>query len=44
MWTNSKNALIELIYALYAVGAISHGEIGIRKINLAYFIFEVNIV
>ena len=35
-WTNSKNALIELVYALYASGAISHGKIGIRKISLIF--------
>lgn len=37
-WTDSKNALIELIYALYVAGAISHGKIGIRKISLAFHI------
>lgn len=37
-WTGSKNALIELIYALHASGAISHGKIGIRKISLAFHI------
>lgn len=35
-WTESKNALIELVYALYASGAISHGKIGIRKISLMF--------
>lgn len=35
-WTDSKNALIELVYALYASGAISHGKIGIRKISLMF--------
>lgn len=30
-WTDSKNALIELVYALYASGAISHGKIYIPK-------------
>ena len=35
-WTESKNALIEIIYALYACGAISHGKIGIRKISLMF--------
>ena len=35
-WTDSKNALIELIYALYAAGAISHGKISIRKISLMF--------
>ena len=37
-WTDSKNALVELIYALYVSGAISHGKIGIRKISLAFHI------
>jgi len=35
-WTESKNALIELIYALYASVPISHGKIGIRKISLMF--------
>lgn len=35
-WTDSKNALIELIYALYVSGAISHGKIGIRKLSLVF--------
>lgn len=35
-WTDSKNALIELIYALYTSGVISHGKIGIRKISLVF--------
>lgn len=35
-WTDSKNALIELVYALYTSGAISHGKIGIRKISLIF--------
>lgn len=38
-WTESKNSLIELIYALYASTAISHGKIGIRKISLMFQIF-----
>lgn len=38
-WTESKNALIELIYALYASTAISHRKIGIRKISLMFQIF-----
>jgi hypothetical protein len=37
-WTDSKNALIELIYALHASGVISHGKIGIRKIT---FVFQI---
>ncbi|MNF72739.1 RteC protein [compost metagenome] len=35
-WTESKNAMIELIYALYVSGAISNGKIGIRKISLVF--------
>jgi len=35
-WTESKNALIELIYALYAAAAISHGKISVRKISLMF--------
>ena len=35
-WIDSKNAIIELIYALYASGVISHGKIGIRKISLMF--------
>lgn len=35
-WTDSKNALVELIYALHASGAISHGKIGIRKITVIF--------
>lgn len=35
-WTESKNALIELIYALFAAAAISHGKIGIRKISMMF--------
>ena len=34
LWTDTKNALIELIYALYANGSLSYGKIGIRKISL----------
>lgn len=35
-WTESKNALIELIYALYVSGAISNGRIGIRQISRVF--------
>ena len=35
-WTDSKNALIELTYALYASAAISHGKIGVRKISMMF--------
>ncbi|MDV4070578.1 tetracycline regulation of excision, RteC [Elizabethkingia anophelis] len=43
-WTHSKNALIELIYALHASGAISHGKIGIRKISMVFqILFRVSL-
>ena len=32
-WTDSKNALIELIYALYAARSLSNGRLGITKIS-----------
>ncbi len=35
-WTNSQNALIELIYALYASNSIAFGKIGIRKLALIF--------
>lgn len=35
-WTNSQNALIELIYALYASNSIAHGKMGIRKLALIF--------
>jgi hypothetical protein len=35
-WTNSQNALIELIYALYASSSVSHGNIGIRQLALIF--------
>ncbi len=35
-WTNSQNALIELIYAIYASASVSHGEISIRKLALIF--------
>lgn len=35
-WTDSKSALIELIYALHASGSISHGKAGIRKISKVF--------
>ncbi|WP_409415766.1 RteC domain-containing protein [Flavobacterium sp. PS2] len=34
IWTDTKNALIELIYALYTNGSLSYGKIGIRKVSL----------
>ena len=43
-WTDSKNALIELVYALYASGTISHGKISIRKISLVFqILFKIPI-
>jgi len=43
-WTDSKNALIELVYALYAAGVISYGKIGIRKIGLIFqVLFRVSL-
>lgn len=35
-WTNSQNALIELIYALYASNSIANGKVGIRKLALIF--------
>lgn len=35
-WTGTKNALIELIYALYISGTISHGKAGVRKISTVF--------
>lgn len=43
-WTQSKNALIELIYALHAAGAIANGKIGIRKISMVFqILFRVSL-
>lgn len=43
-WTDSKNAIIELIYALHASGVISHGKIGIRKISLMFqILFRISL-
>lgn len=35
-WSNSQNALIELIYALYTSNSIALGKIGIRKLALIF--------
>lgn len=35
-WTESKNALIELIYALHATQCITNGQVGIRKVALLF--------
>ena len=43
-WTQSKNALIELIYALHANGAIKHGKTGIRKISMVFqILFHISL-
>ncbi len=43
-WTDSKNALIELIYALHASGAVSNGQIGISKMSMVFeIIFRVKL-
>jgi len=43
-WTDSKNALIEVIYALYAAESISGGKIGIRKISIVFqVLFRINL-
>ncbi|MBB4801709.1 hypothetical protein HNP37_001770 [Flavobacterium nitrogenifigens] len=36
LWTDSKSALVELIYALYASGVLSHGKISARKIGSVF--------
>jgi len=38
-WSDSQNALIELIYALYTSGVINNGQVEIRK--LAYLFEQV---
>ncbi|WP_037315912.1 RteC domain-containing protein [Salegentibacter sp. Hel_I_6] len=35
-WTDSKNALIELLYALHITGSISNGRIGLKKLGLLF--------
>ncbi|WP_394678630.1 RteC domain-containing protein [uncultured Sphingobacterium sp.] len=43
-WTDSKNALIELIYALHISRSVSNGRVGIRKISQLFEdIFEVSL-
>lgn len=43
-WTDSKNALIELIYALHISGSVSNGRAGLKKIsNLFEELFEVQL-
>lgn len=44
-WTDSKNALIELIYALHAKGCISDGNVSIRKIaQVMQAVFNIELV
>lgn len=35
-WTDSKNALIELVYALHATGAVSNGRVRISKLAMLF--------
>ena len=43
-WTDSKNALIELIYALHISGSVSNGRAGIKRITRLFEeLFEVNL-
>lgn len=43
-WTDSKNALIELIYALHASGSIGNGKMEIRKIvSLFQGVFNIQL-
>lgn len=44
IWTDTKNALIELVYALHASSSVSYGRIGIRKISFALEkLFQINL-
>lgn len=43
-WTDSKNALIELIYALYAARSLSNGRLGISKLStIAQSLFQIEL-
>ncbi|PZR16209.1 MAG: tetracycline regulation of excision, RteC [Flavobacterium psychrophilum] len=43
-WTGTKNALIELIYALHTSGALSNGKIGVRKVSQVFqAIFKISL-
>lgn len=43
-WTDSKNALIELIYALHAAGSVSNGRAGLRKMSKLFEeVFEIKL-
>lgn len=43
-WTESKNALIELIYALHASQSIGYGKLGIRQITALFqILFDIQL-
>ncbi len=43
-WTDSKNALIELIYALHAARALSNGRLGVSKLcNVFSELFRIDV-
>lgn len=43
-WTDSKSALIELIYALHVSGSVSNGRAGLKKISSLFEeVFEVKL-
>lgn len=35
-WTDTKNALIELLYALHVTGSISYGRTGLKKLSILF--------
>ena len=44
LWTASKTDLIEIIYALYAVGAIRNGKEGVKKVvQICELLFEIDL-
>jgi hypothetical protein len=43
-WTHSKNALIELIYALHVSGSLSHGRGSLKKLGILFEeLFEIKL-
>lgn len=43
-WTHSKNALIELIYALHVSGSLSHGRGSLKKLGILFEeLFEIDL-
>ncbi|WP_333888282.1 RteC domain-containing protein [Sphingobacterium siyangense] len=43
-WTHSKNALIELIYALHVSGCLSHGRGSLKKLGILFEeLFEIDL-